>query len=72
MRRTFLLVFLFLSFSHDGYSIFHFQLLTDWVVTGFWLVMHLFISFCLVVRSLHHCNLHRDLHWIKHILGHGV
>lgn len=36
-----LLVFLFLSFSHGGYSIFYSQLLIDWVFIGVWLVKHL-------------------------------
>lgn len=51
---------------------FYSQLLTDWVFIGVWLVKHLLISSCLVVRSLHHCNLHRELHRTKHVLDYGV
>lgn len=59
---VYLLVSLFLSFSHGGYSIFYSHFLTNQLFAGVWLVKYLLISSCLVVRSLHHCNLHRDLH----------
>lgn len=67
-----MLVFLFLSFSHSGYSLFYSQLLIDWVFTGVWLIKHLFVSSCLVVRRFHRCKFRGDLHQIKHILDYGV